>query len=378
MFFFRLSFRNQALLSVRKMSSSTTGSAPEVITEVVNGKGVIKLNRPKALNALNHDMIRQMFPVLQGWNDSGNVDTVLIEGEGSKAFCAGGDVRAITTMPQEKRGTAEQVQFFSDEYRLNHLIGNLKVPYVALIDGITMGGGVGLSVHGQYRVATENTVFAMPETGIGLFPDVGGSFFMPRLKGELGMYLALVGHRLKGQDCYHAGIATHLCPSAQIPDLKKELLNSKPHQIKDILDTFTDKFPDKKPFSLQPDLALIDKVFKAESVEQVMENLKANQDHKLASKALDTLARLSPTSLKVTHRQMSTGKGLDTLKACLEMEFRVVVRCCLFPDFYEGVRALLVDKDNSPKWSPDSLPTVSEDLVDKYFQPLPEELELKL
>lgn len=363
------------IVAARMMSTS---SGKEVSLDLVNGKGLIKLNRPKALNALNLDMINQMYPILKDWNSNNKVSMVLIEGEGSKSFCAGGDVRAITGVDSEIRGTKRQVEFFANEYRLNHLIGTLSVPYVALIDGITMGGGVGLSVHGKYRVATENTVFAMPETGIGLFPDVGGTFFMPRLRGELGMYLALVGHRLKGSDCYHAGIATHLCPADQVSNLKEDLVNSSSDEIANVLEAYHQKF-NLKPFSLEADLPLINEACQASSVEEILSNFKANsQESKLASRAVDTMAKLSPTSMKITHRQMSEGKKLESLKECLEMEFKMVVRCCIYPDFYEGVRALLVDKDNLPKWNPATLSEVSSQLVDKYFEELPEDLQLQL
>lgn len=194
------------------------------------------------------------------------------------------------------------------------------------------------------------------------------------------MFLALVGHRLKGADCYHAGIATHLCPADQVGNLKNDLLNSNntAEQIKDILDSYTAKFSIPK-FSLEPDLGLIDQMCAADSVEQILENFKANRDSsKLAARCVETVGKLSPTSMKITHRQMTAGRRLATLKECLEMEFKMVVRCCIYPDFYEGVRALLVDKDNSPKWSPATLEEVTDELVCKYFEDLPEDMQLKL
>ena len=233
-------------------TTSTLCNNDEVTFNVKNNKGVITLNRPKSLNALNLPMINEMYPVLKKWSQE-NLDMVIIEGAGTKAFCAGGDVVAVTSAPQEIRGTEKQTEFFKKEYQLNHLIGTLSIPYVALIDGITMGGGVGLSVHGKYRVATEHTLFAMPETGIGLFPDVGGSFFMPKLKGGLGMYLALTGYRLKGADCVHAGIATHICKQQEIENLKNDLLNlenNEENNITAVLNKYDSEFP-KENFTLE-------------------------------------------------------------------------------------------------------------------------------
>ena len=197
------------------MATTSPLNNKEVVFDVQNNKGIITLNRPKSLNALNLPMIDEIYPVLKKWNEE-KLDMVIIEGAGSKSFCAGGDVVAVTSAPADIKGTEKQTEFFKKEYKLNHLIGTLDVPYIALIDGITMGGGVGLSVHGMFRVCTEQTLFAMPETGIGLFPDVGGSFFMPKLKGGLGMYLALTGYRLKSVDCLHAGIATHICKQEEL------------------------------------------------------------------------------------------------------------------------------------------------------------------
>ena len=211
----------------------TMSTSNEVLFQVKNNVGLITLNRPKALNALNLNMGKAIYAQLKEWEKSLNL--VLIEGSGGKAFCAGGDIRTITDLP---KGSPIQGEFFYKEYMLNHLIGTLKIPYVALLDGITMGGGVGLSVHAPYRVVTSKTLFAMPETGIGLIPDVGGSFFLPRLEGELGTFLALTGHRLKGgSDCLHAGIATHACNDMQI--LKEELLMaaSNKEDIEAILET---------------------------------------------------------------------------------------------------------------------------------------------
>ena len=365
-------------LQARKMTTALPNTESQVFLTVENNKGIITLNRPKALNSLNLSMINQIYPTLNKWNDA-KLDMVIIEGAGDKAFCAGGDVVAITTTSSEKRGTELQTEFFKKEYQLNHLIGTLRIPYIALIDGITMGGGVGLSVHGKYRVATEKTTFAMPETGIGLFPDVGGSFFMPKLKGGLGMYLALTGFRLKGADCVHAGIATHICKQEDIKKLKAELLRLDSCDDSDILELLNhyDAQFSKEKFCLEEKLPFINECFTKNSVESILECLQ-NSNEGWSKKTADGFKKLSPTSVKVTFEQMSRGKDYSTLKECLQMEYRLACRCCEDIDFYEGIRALLIDKDNNPKWHPNTLKDVTQDILDKYFSELPNDRELRL
>eukprot|EP00088_Acartia_fossae_P066896 TRINITY_DN8314_c0_g1_i1.p1 TRINITY_DN8314_c0_g1~~TRINITY_DN8314_c0_g1_i1.p1 ORF type:complete len:390 (+),score=55.79 TRINITY_DN8314_c0_g1_i1:42-1172(+) len=356
----------------RKWLSSSTN---ELIIEEKNSVGLITLNRPKALNALTLSMIHSMHPKLTEWQqDKHPVKLVLVKGAGGKAYCSGGDIRAIT----EERGGSMQKQFFRDEYHLDHLIGNLKIPYVALLNGIVMGGGVGISVHGKYRVCTAGTMFAMPETGIGLVPDVGGAYFLPRLNGSLGIFLGLTGHRLKGRDCLHAGIATHAVDDAALADLEKELTHC-PEDHDTILTEFTEKstFDKDKEFSLASKLKVIDEIFSAPSVEEIVTRLDG-EGSEFSGKTLKTLKRASPSSLKVAFRQISEGKKLKTLGECLNMEHRLVTRCCENDDFYEGVRALLIDRDNKPKWNPSTLEGVSEELVDSYFKPLAPEHELNL
>lgn len=350
----------------------------EVLFRVENNKGIITLNRPKALNALNLSMTRLIYPMLKKW-ESDKLGLVIIEGSGEKAFCAGGDIRAITSATD--KGSVGQCRFFAEEYCLNNLIGTLKIPYVAFIDGITMGGGVGLSVHGKFRVSTERTVFAMPETGIGLFPDVGGSYFLPRLSGQLGTFLALTGHRLKGADCLLAGISTHGCPSGDLPKLKDEIIklpeSSKPEDLQDLLSHYTSKFV-QPPFSLADKLDLINSTFDSNSVEEIIQKLSDTQtsEKKWASDQVELMKKMSPTSMKVTLRQLREGAKLGTLEDCLKMEYRIVRRFCQGQDFYEGVRSVLVDRDGKPKWNPDSIQNVSIESVEKYFAPLPRDEEL--
>lgn len=346
----------------------------DVLLEDVGDKGVIVLNRPKALNALNTSMVDKIYAGLTKWESSKKL--VIIEGSGGKAFCAGGDVKTIVTALNEPGGEILGQSFFRKEYTLNHLIGTYKVPYVALLNGITMGGGVGLSVHGKYRVATENTLFAMPETAIGLFPDVGGTYFLPKLQGKLGLYLGLTGDRLKGVDVHLAGIATHFVPSERLPELKEELIKINTPNVGEILNKYHLK-KSQQEFCLSPHLEQINSCFSASSVEQIIERLKKDGSE-WAEKTIKTLLRMSPTSLKVTMSAIEKGKTLRLADA-LQMEYRLSCRVLYKnSDFYEGVRALLVDKDQNPKWNPKSLSEVTDVNVNQRFAPLPPEKELSL
>ena len=338
----------------------------EVLFEKRGGVGLITLNRPKALNALNQPMVLDIHPKMIEWADDDDVQAVVIQAAGEKAFCAGGDILWLRNNGLEDRPTA--LGFFWDEYRLNRYIKTYPKPYIAFIDGITMGGGCGLSVHGDYRVATERTTYAMPETGIGLFPDVGGSYFMPRCPGETGMYSALTGDRLRPADAVHLGIATHYTPSEKLDDLLKTLVDadlSEDGKIEAILADFNEDAGVSDVKLLQ---GQIDVVFREDSVEAILETLKLNGSN-WATKTLDTLMVKSPSSVKVTYRQMREGAKLD-FDDCMRMEYRIVTEVMAGHDFYEGVRAVIVDKDNAPKWSPDTFDAVTDADVDKYFQSL--------
>ncbi|XP_004081718.1 3-hydroxyisobutyryl-CoA hydrolase, mitochondrial [Oryzias latipes] len=346
---------------------------PEVLLDKVGRAGVITMNRPKVLNALNLTMIRQILPQLKKWENDAETDIVIIKGAGGKAFCAGGDIRAVTEAG--KVGDSLAQDFFREEYTLNNTIGSFKKPYIAFIGGITMGGGVGLSVHGRFRVATEKTLFAMPETAIGLFPDVGGGYFLPRLQGKLGLFLALTGFRLKGRDVQRAGVATHFVDSVKIPDLENELVDLKSPsdaEITKVLDSYQNQssIDSDKPFVLDKHLHNIDRLFSASSMEGIMQNLKADGSE-FAKKQAEVLSKMSPTSLKITYRQLQAGATLS-LQEVLVMEYRLSQACMRGCDFYEGVRAVLVDKDQSPKWNPSTLEEVSEQSVDECFSSLGE------
>uniref|UniRef100_A0A8C2ZMD5 3-hydroxyisobutyryl-CoA hydrolase n=1 Tax=Cyclopterus lumpus TaxID=8103 RepID=A0A8C2ZMD5_CYCLU len=347
---------------------------PGVLLEKVGSAGVITINRPKVLNALDMTMVRQIYPQLKKWDNDDEIDIVIIKGAGGKAFCAGGDIRAVTEAGKAGDPLAED--FFREEYILNNAIGErYKKPYIALIEGITMGGGVGLSVHGRFRVATEKTLFAMPETAIGLFPDVGGGFFLPRLRGKLGMFLALTGFRLKGRDVQRAGVATHFVERKKIPELEKELVGLKSPSAEDVcrvLDSYQQQssLDSDKPFVLEEHMSAIDRLFSSSSVEGIVQNLEADGSE-FASKQAETLSRMSPTSLKITHKQLQAGATMS-LQDVLVMEYRLSQACMRGCDFYEGVRAVLVDKDHSPKWNPSTLEEVTQQTVDQCFSSLGE------
>ncbi|EDO48943.1 predicted protein [Nematostella vectensis] len=365
----RIATFTRHLIGARMCSSSN--HMTEALLETKNNAGIITMNRPKALNALNLPMIRKIYPQLKQWDMDPNIGVILIKGTGDKAFCAGGDVRAIAEAGL--RGEDLTKDFFREEYMLNYAIGTLKTPYVALIHGITMGGGVGLSVHGRYRVATEKTTFAMPETAIGFFPDVGGAHALPRLSGKLGLFLALTGQRLKGYNVKLAGIATHYVTLEKISALEEALLNLKDpqHQIvQDVLNDFDKQCSPNQRFVLDEHMDSINRCFSQSSVEEIISALE-EEGSPWAAKQIENLNRMSPTSLKVTLQQLEEGSRLD-LGECLKMEYRMSQTFMENKDFYEGIRAVLVDKDNSPKWNPSSLKEVSKESVESYFKPIGE------
>lgn len=375
--------RNRRLASHLKMSvatASTSSVDDDVIINVIDDKAVITLNRPKVLNSLDLSMTRKIYPRLKAWEKDHSVKLIIIKGVGGKAFCAGGDIKAMVEAAYKGDYSVGET-FFREEYTLNYAIGSTHIPYVALIDGITMGGGVGLSVHGHYRVATERTMLAMPEMAIGLFPDVGCGFFLPRLKGKLGVYLALTGHRLKGRDVLRAGFATHMVDSKKVDSLEKELLKLTRPQHKDVTEVLK-RFHEEcttdlqTPFVLTPHMEKINQIFDASTVEDIVEKLKADGSD-WANEQLAILAKGSPTSLKIALRQLQLGATMS-LGQDLQMEYRLATRFLQDKDFREGVRAVVIDKDQKPKWNPASLEEVTDFKLDWYFSHLPAEKELRL
>lgn len=348
----------------------------EIRFAVEGGLATVELTRPKALNALTLEMIRQMHPRIEAWEDDETVKAVVIKGQGEKAFCAGGDVRAIYRSIVDDlggKGPSELSRtYFLEEYRLNHTIHALSKPYVALLDGVTMGGGVGLSVHGSHRIVTERLIFAMPETGIGLFPDVGGGWFLPRLPGEVGLYLALTGARLDAAGAVALGVATHFVPSTRLEGLEAALATTIAGSgdgraaINDVLDRFAE-VPGDDPLAARR--KVIDSCFAAPSVEAILQQLDraAAEGSEFAAETVATLRHKCPTSLKLTLEQLRRGRDMSSLLEVLTMEYRLSQHCMAGTEFFEGIRAVLVDKDYAPKWRPDSLEAVSESAVASHF-----------
>jgi enoyl-CoA hydratase len=334
------------------------------------GLVVVVLNRPRALNALSFAMCRVLDDGLRRWQADPEVHAVLIKGAGDRAFCAGGDIRWLYEV-LTARGEAEALRFYALEYPMNARLHHFTKPYVALLDGIAMGGGVGVSVHGSHRVVTERTAFAMPETGIGLFPDVGATYVLPRLPGALGMYLGLTGARLGAADCLLAGIGRRHVPAGRLEQLEAALaeadLSQNAHSAVDaVLERFCD---DPGPAPLARMMDQIDACYGQDRLEAILRALE-DEPTGWGRAQLETLATKSPTSLAVTFRQLRAGANLDFDDA-MRLEYRLVHRFVAGHDFREGVRALIIDKDNRPKWRPSRLEDVTAADVEAYFRPLP-------
>lgn len=329
---------------------------------------VITLNRPKTLNALSLAMIRVIEPQLRAAATDPAIRCVLIEGVGERAFCAGGDVRAVIQSLAEPSSTMG-ADFFREEYRLNRLIHGFPKPFVALVRGISMGGGVGLSVHGSHRVVTESLMMAMPETGIGLFPDVGATFFLTRCPGLTGLYLALTGARIGAADARYVGYATHQVADRDLGALRQALIENAPaddRAVEAVIARFATEPSAPALDQLRP---IIDRCFSAPSVEEIQARLASDPGEWARTVAAD-LAHKSPTSLKVTFRQITEGRHLD-IDEVLRREYRMSQACLAGHDFREGIRALLIDKDNRPAWRPASLAEVTDQIVDRHFAPPP-------
>jgi len=342
-------------------------SESEVLTRIDSGVGRITLNRPKALNALNRTMCAIMTEALLAWRDDPAVTSVLIDHAGERGFCAGGDIRMIA---ESGAGDASEAKrFFDVEYKLNHLMFVYPKPITAVVDGIVMGGGVGISEPAPVRIATERTTYAMPETGIGLFPDVGGGWFLPRLPGEAGTWLALTGARLKAADTVALGVHTHFIPVERIEAFKAALL-TEPSTPRAVADRFA---ADPGPAPSAPHRQAVDRLFAHDAVEAIVSALEADgSDWAMAQ--LQTLKTKSPQSLKVSLRQLRLGARMATFADNMAMEYALGGRVVRTHDFQEGVRAVIVDKDGQAKWSPATLAGVTEADLDALFAPLPPDL----
>ncbi|WP_439532854.1 enoyl-CoA hydratase/isomerase family protein [Polymorphobacter sp.] len=332
---------------------------PELLVERRGRAMWLTLNRPQALNALNRPMALAVHRALFGAAADGGPEMVVIEGAGDRAFCAGGDVALLGRQGREDKALWEG--FFHDEYRMNQAIARLRLPYVAIIDGITMGGGVGLSIHGPYRVATERTLFAMPETGIGLIPDVGGTHALAQLPGEIGTWLALTGARLKAADCLYAGIATHFVPVERL-DVLRDLLATGEESIDEILEAM-DAPPGEAPMEAYRDA--IDFHFGHDTVEDIVASLDGGDDWAREQAAI--IRRMSPISCKLSLLGLRMADGAD-IEEALVNEYRMVCAIREGDDFFEGIRAQLIDKDRNPKWRPATFEAVTEDMLARYLQ----------
>ena len=318
--------------------------------------GQILLNRPKALNALDVGMIRAISAALDAWRNDPAVHAVVVEGAGGRAFCAGGDIRAVRAASLDGRHD-DIAMFFQEEYALNQAIADYPKPYIALIDGICMGGGIGVSVHGTARVATETAMFAMPETGIALFPDIGATYILPRLRGQSGMYMALTGARLHGADAAFVGLATHYTDRETIATLPEALAR---HGAAALAQTSRSFDP---PIAAHMDA--IDRCFGGGSVAEIVELLSAIGTD-WSRETLTTLRSVSPSAVEWTFRIVRAGAE-RTLPQCLAAELALTQHATRHPDFLEGVRAMVIDKDRQPRWSPASLEAVDPAEIEAMF-----------
>jgi enoyl-CoA hydratase len=350
--------------------------ADEILLGRDGGLATIVINRPKALNALTLDNYRRLAPALRGWAEDPSVRGVVVRGAGERAFCAGGDVRAVYEAGRGIGGDHDLPSvFFREEYELIRSIHRFPKPYIAVMDGITMGGGAGISVNGACRIATERTLFAMPETAIGLFPDVGATRFLNHCPGQIGRYLGLTGARLGAADALYCGFATRFVPHDQIIELVEALGQEVWEAGREGIDAVLTRFAkDPGPPPLAALREAIDRCFAADSVEAIVAALAAEADAGGANGgwAAETRAGLlkkSPTSLKITLRQLVTGRDYD-LEAALSLEYRLTQHVMAAHDFYEGVRAMLIDKDQMPRWQPATLAEVGDGMVEAYFAPI--------
>lgn len=341
----------------------------DILFELRGAVGVVLLNRPQALNALTLAMFEAFDRQLSRWAVDPAVAAVLVKGAGERAFCAGGDVRALTQAGQA--GEPLTADLFRTEYTLNRRIKRWPKAYIALLDGVAMGGGVGVSVHGSHRVASERMIMAMPETRIGLFPDIGASHFLSRLPGALGKYLGLTGARMTAADALSLGLATHFVTSDRLPELEAALVaadwsGTDPRAVASATIERFASDPGASPLAARR--AVIDRCFAAESVAAILDALKV-EGGDWATRTLADLASCSPTSLKITFEALRRGAGLD-FDQVMVMEYRLSQACMAGHDFYEGIRAVVIDKDNAPAWEPDRLEAVTPELVEAYFRSL--------
>ncbi|MEV5510990.1 enoyl-CoA hydratase/isomerase family protein [Streptomyces orinoci] len=341
-----------------------TGSEEAVLFHTAGRAAHITLNRPRALNALNHAMVRRIDEALKVWERDPAVETVVITGAGERGLCAGGDIRSIHDDARDGDGTASAA-FWRDEYRLNARIARYPKPYVAVMDGIVMGGGVGLSAHGSVRIVTERSRIAMPETGIGFVPDVGGTYLLGLAPGELGTHLALTGEPIRAGDALFCGLADHFVPAAALRDFLDDLAGA---SVREALHRHVQPPPRSE---LADRREWIDFCYAAGTVEEIVDRLLGHGDP-AAKAAAETLLAKSPTALKVTLAALRRARPLGSLERVLDQEYRVSCAALRTRDLVEGIRAQVIDKDRDPHWSPATLAEVTDADVDRFFAPLGE------
>ncbi len=344
----------------------------EVIIRIQGHAGIISLNRPSTLHALTLPMVLAMTDALLQWRSDNSVKNIIVDHAEGRGFCAGGDIAFLRNSALNDGGISGR-EFFHDEYQLNHLLFTYPKPVIAFMDGITMGGGVGIALPAKFRVATEHTRLAMPETGIGLFPDVGGGWYLSRLEGRVGPFLALTGARMDGAECLELGLATHYLPSDTTGEAKMRISEEEPDRIEGLLGTMAATPP---PARIVDNLLHINRHFASDRLEDIIASLES-EDSEWAMKELATLRSKSPQTCKVALRQLAESKNCADFADNMAMEYRIGSRVLILPDFAEGVRAVIVDKDNAPKWNPAAPEDVTDALLDAIFAPLPANEEWK-
>ena len=348
------------------MQGKDTAMSDEVILDRAGSAAVIRLNRPKALNSINLPMVRTIRHALEQYQDDPSIGAVILRGEGERGLCAGGDIRVLYDLG--KASDPEVTRFWREEFPLNYTISHYPKPYVALMDGITMGGGVGLSAHGRHRVVTERTRLAMPETGIGYFPDVGATWLLPKAPGEVGTWMALTGLEVDGAGAIYAGLADALVPAERL-DALVDAIGAQPGEaghgsVGETVASFA--VPPAKSV-LEKNRQLIDRCFGFDGVEDVLAALGAEEGD-FAATTGEAILKRSPTSLKLSLRLLRAGRQSSGLVECLEREFGAGVEILRHHDFYEGVRAAIIDKDRNPRWQPASLGDVTAESIERYLQ----------
>lgn len=359
--------RSQSIWGLNGYGTRVMGENNEILFEQNNRCGVVTLNRPRALNAMTYDMFAALDGQYKQWADDPHIYGVIMRSAGGRAFCSGGDIRALYEW--WRSGDIDTIlELYGTEYQHNWTLDRFLKPHVALIDGIVMGGGVGVSLYGTHRVAGENYRFAMPEVGIGFFPDVGATYFLSRLAGKTGLYLALTGRMIDAADAYYLGLVTHCIPASRFAAIHEALSEAEP------VDTLLSGFhQDPGPSDIAGRQADIDRLFSGSSVEEVLGQLdeETGDLEEWARDAASVIREKSPTGLKVAFQQMQRGPGLG-LDEALTLEFAIARRFMEGDEFFEGIRAAIIDKDQKPAWSPATLEDVTDEMIEAYFAPLPE------